>query len=389
MTKRDYYEILGVSRNANETEIKTAYRKLAMKYHPDRNPGDKEAEEKFKEAAEAYDVLSDPDKRSRYDRFGHEGIRNSGFGYTGFENINDIFSHFSDIFSGGSIFDEIFGTGGTQRHSGRHKQKGIQGNDLRVTLKLTLEEIAEGVEKTIKVKRFEKCSSCHGSGARGNSSTVECSHCHGTGEVRHISRSVFGQFINIQVCNVCGGEGKLIKDKCHDCHGEGRVRKDATIKVKIPAGVSTGHYISLRSQGDAGIRGGLSGDMIILIEELEHDFFIRNNDDIHYNLTISLTDAVLGTEKEVPVLGGNVIMKIEPGTQPGKILRLREKGIKHLNGHGRGDQLVHIDVYIPTKLNSKEKELFVELSKSPNISPDGKKKEKRKGFFSKIKENLR
>lgn len=386
MTKRDYYEILGVPKNASDTEIKSAYRKLAMKYHPDRNPGDHEAEEKFKEAAEAYSVLSDPDKRSRYDRFGHAGIRSDA--YTGFDNIHDIFSHFSDIFSGGSIFDEIFGTGGTGRHSGRHKQRGIQGNDLRITLKLTLEEIADGVEKTIVVKRFEKCVSCHGSGAHGSSSTIECRNCHGTGEIRHVSRSVFGQFVNIQVCNFCNGEGKIIRDKCLSCGGEGRIKRDATIKVKIPAGVSTGHYISLRNQGDAGIRGGVAGDLIILIEEEEHEFFTRNNDDIHYNLTISLTDAVLGTEKEVPVLGGSVIMKIEPGTQPGKILRLRGKGIKHLNDHGKGDQLVHIDIYIPTKLTNREKELFTELSRSLNINPEHKKKTGKKGFFNRMKENL-
>jgi molecular chaperone DnaJ len=394
MTKRDYYEILEVSKSANDAEIKTAYRRMAMKYHPDRNPGDSTAEEKFKEAAEAYDVLIDPNKRARYDQFGHAGMRGSGgFEYSGFNNVNDIFSHFSDIFGGGSIFDEIFGQGGAGRHRGRHKQPGIQGNDLKIRLSLTLEEIAEGVEKTVKVKRYEKCEHCHGSGAKSGSETSECSTCHGSGEVRTVSRSMFGQFVNIQVCPACGGEGRVIKEKCPHCRGEGRERNEATIKVNIPAGVSSGTYIPLRNQGDAGIRGGSSGDLIVLIEETTHKYFVREEDDIHYELTISIADAVLGTEAEIPTLGENVIMKIDPGTQPGKILRLRDKGIRHLNHSGKGDQLVHINIYIPTKLSSKEKELFRQIGESDNIKPKAKqsdkdKKTKQKGFFSKVKENF-
>jgi molecular chaperone DnaJ len=232
MTKRDYYEILGVGRNATETEIKASYRKLAMKYHPDRNPGDKQAEERFKEAAEAYEVLSNSDKRNRYDQFGHSGLKGA-YDYQGFSNINDIFSHFSDIFGGGSIFDDIFGTGGTRRHSGKHKQPGIQGSDLKVNLKLTLEEIAEGTEKNLKIKRFEKCSTCSGTGAKGSNASIECSACHGTGEIRHVSRSMFRQFVNIQICHVM--ERKVIKDKCPACEGEGRVKEETTIKVNIPA----------------------------------------------------------------------------------------------------------------------------------------------------------
>ncbi len=388
MTKRDYYEILGVSKSSSDTEIKASYRKLAMKYHPDRNPGDKEAEENFKEAAEAYEVLMDPNKRARYDQFGHAGMRGTGFDQ-GFSNVNDIFTHFSDIFGGGSIFDEIFGQGGSRRHSGRHKQPGIQGNDLKITLRLTLEEIAEGVEKTLKVKRYEKCSYCSGLGAKSTSGTAECTTCHGSGEVRTVSRSMFGQFVNIQVCPTCNGEGRVIKEKCHNCTGEGRERKETTIKVKIPAGVSTGNYIPLRGEGDAGIRGGGSGDLIVLIEEQEHKHFVREEDDIHYDLTISITDAVLGIEVEVPALGGNVMLKIESGTQPGKILRLRDKGIKHLNHSGRGDQLVHINVYIPNKLNSEEKEIFKKLSKSERIKAKSKSGENRsKGFFNKVKESF-
>jgi molecular chaperone DnaJ len=388
MTKRDYYEILGVSRSSSESEIKTSYRKLAMKYHPDRNPDDKDAEDKFKEAAEAYEVLIDPNKRARYDQFGHAGMRGTGFDH-GFSNVNDIFTHFSDIFGGGSIFDEIFGSGGSRKHSGRHKQPGIQGNDLKINLKLTLEEIAEGVEKTIKVKRHEKCAHCNGSGAKSSGGTAECSSCHGSGEVRTVSRSMFGQFMNIQVCPTCGGEGRVIKEKCVYCSGEGRERKEATIKVNIPAGVSSGNYIPLRNEGDAGIRGGGAGDLIVLIEEAEHKYFVREEDDILYDLTISITDAVLGTEIEIPVLAGTVMLKIEAGTQPGKILKLRDKGIRHLNHSGRGDQLVHVNVYIPSKLTNKEKEAFKELVKSENLKPKIKHGEsKSKGFFSKVKDSF-
>ena len=387
-SKRDYYEILGVQKTSTEIDIKTAYRKMAMKYHPDRNPGDTEAEEKFKEAAEAYEVLSDPNKKARYDQFGHAGMRGGGFDQ-GFGNVNDIFSHFSDIFGGGSIFDEIFGQGGGRRHSGRHKQAGIQGNDHKINMRLTLEEIAVGVEKTIKVKRYEKCTHCHGSGAKAGSGSADCTTCNGSGEVRHISRSMFGQFVNIQVCPTCNGEGSIIKEKCPHCSGEGREKNETSLKINVPAGVSTGNYIPLRGEGDSGIRGGSSGDLIILIEEIEHKYFVRDQDDIHYEHTISVTDAILGTETEIPVLGGTVMMKIDAGTQPGKILRLRDKGIKHLNHSGKGDELVHINIYIPNKLTSKEKELFKELSKSEHLKPKGKGADsKSKGFFSKVKDTF-
>jgi len=387
MNKKDYYEILGVSQNASESEIKSSYRKLAMQFHPDKNPGDKEAEEKFKEAAEAYEVLSNSEKRVRYDQFGHSGLR-GGYDYHGFSNINDIFSQFSDIFGGGSIFDEIFGMGGTRRHSGRHKQPGIQGSDQKINLKLTLEEIADGTEKIIKVKKFEKCKNCTGTGAKASSSTVECPACGGSGEIRHVSRSVFGQFVNIQVCHECNGEGRIIKDKCPGCSGEGRVKVDSTIKVNIPAGVSSGNYIPLSGQGNAGIRGGNAGDLIVFIEEQQHKHFIREGDDIIFELTISITDAVLGAEIEIPILGGTAMLKIEPGTQPGKVLRLRDKGIKHLNHSGRGDQLVYINIYIPNKLSSKEKEFFKELSKSENFKPRKSGETKSKGFFSRVKESF-
>ncbi len=387
MDKRDYYEILGVSKSATESEIKSAYRKLAMQFHPDRNPGNKQAEDRFKEAAEAYEVLSNSDKRMRYDQFGHQGMR-GGYDYHGFSNINDIFSQFSDIFGGGSIFDDIFGFGGTRRHSGRHKQPGIQGSDLKVNLKLTLEEIASGSEKTIKVRKFEKCKTCSGSGAKPGSSTIECQTCGGTGELRHVSRSVFGQFVNIQVCHTCNGEGRVIKDKCPECSGEGREKTETTIKVNIPAGVSTGNYIPMRGQGNAGIRGGGPGDLIILIEELRHEHFFREDDDIIYELTISIADAILGAEIEIPVLGGTAMLKVDPGTQPGKVLRLRDKGIKHLNHSGRGDQLVHINIFVPQKLTGKEKELMKELSKSDNLKPRKVQDKKPKSFFNKVKDSF-
>jgi molecular chaperone DnaJ len=392
MTKRDYYEILGVSRTSTVEEIKTAYRKHAMKYHPDRNPGNKEAEEMFKEGAEAYEVLSDPNKRARYDQFGHQGVKGTDF--HGFDNINDIFSAFSDIFSGfggGSIFDDVFGGGSRRRGPGRYRSPGIQGGDLKITLKLTLEEVAVGAEKTLKVKKHHTCDVCHGSGAKPGSGTAECTTCHGTGEIRQISRSMFGQYINVSVCPTCGGEGKTIKEKCTNCAGEGRVRGETTVKVNIPGGVSTGNYIPLRGQGDAGIRGGEPGDLIVVIEEQSHRHFVRDGDDIVYDLTISLTDAVLGAEVDVPMLEGSAKVKIEPGTQPGKVLRMREKGIKHLNHHGRGDQLNYINIFIPSKLSSKEKELFKQLSRSENLkpkNPDRDSSKKSKGFFNKVKDTF-
>ncbi|RPI12836.1 MAG: molecular chaperone DnaJ [Ignavibacteriae bacterium] len=390
MTKRDYYEILELTRNATSDEVKTSYRKMAMKFHPDRNPGNSEAEEKFKEAAEAYEVLMDPNKRARYDQYGHEGMRGTNF--HGFDNVNDIFSAFGDIFGGfggGSIFDDIFGGGGRGQRSRRYRQPGIQGSDLKITLQLSLEEIAEGVEKTLKVKRYQQCKKCHGSGAKEGSHPVDCTTCQGAGEVRQISRSMFGQFINVQVCPTCNGEGKVIKDKCTECGGEGRTKSEATMKVNIPAGVSSGNYIPLHGEGNAGIRGGQAGDLIVIIEEQPHKYFIRDEDDVILDLTISVTDAVLGTDIEIPILGGTTNIKIESGTQPGKIIRMRDKGIRHLNHSGRGDQLVRVNIFIPSKLSSKEKDLFKELSDSDNLRPKGSKgSQHSKGFFSKVKDTF-
>lgn len=366
MTKRDYYEILGIEKNASKDDIKKAYRKLAMQFHPDRNPDNKEAEEKFKEAAEAYEILSNDDKKARYDRFGHEGVRGSGYGSQGFSDVNDIFSHFSDIFGGGSIFDDIFGGGG-QRSRGRRRSQGTPGSDLRVTLKLTLEEIAAGVSKTIKIKKYVRCSTCSGSGAEEGTSTKTCPICHGSGEVKNISRSVFGQFVNITTCTNCNGEGNIIDKPCKKCMGDGRVQEETTIKINVPPGVHNESYMTMRGEGNSGKRGGTSGDIIVIFQEIPHEYFIREEDDIIYDLYISFPDATLGTEVDVPTLNGKARLKIDAGTQHHKLLKMSHKGIKHLNESGHGDEIVRVNIQVPRKLTSKEKELLKELAASQNF----------------------
>ncbi len=386
MTKKDYYEILSVERTASGDEIKTSYRKMAMKYHPDRNPGNHEAEEMFKECAEAYEILSDPTKRQRYDQFGHQGVTGGPGGFSGFTDMNDIFSHFGDIFGGGqggSIFDEFFGGGG--RNSQRRKQGGgVRGSDLKISLKLTLEEIADGIEKTIKVKKQKTCETCKGTGAKGESGFTKCAHCNGSGEVRQVSRSIFGQFVNVTMCDVCHGEGRVVKEKCSDCHGEGRVKTEAEIKVNIPSGVSDGNYIPLEGQGNAGMRGGPAGDLYIHLEEEVHSIFQREEDDIYYELDLSLVDAAIGADVIVPTLKGKAKLKIDAGTQPGSILKMSHKGIQRLHSDRRGDQLVRINVHIPTKLSGKEKDTLRELAKSENFQPQTGKKKSSKGFFKKV-----
>lgn len=366
MEKRDYYEVLGVEKNATKEDIKKSYRKLAMQFHPDRNPGDKEAEEKFKEAAEAYEVLSNDEKKAKYDRFGHQGLR--GGQDPGFSNVNDIFSHFSDIFGGafgGSIFEDFFGGGGSQKS--RQKSGGTPGSDLKVSLKLTLEEIASGTTKKIKIKKYVKCETCGGSGAKTHNAFKTCSVCNGTGEIRQVSRSVFGQFVNIAACNNCGGLGKIISDPCSKCGGDGRIQDESTIKINVPAGVHDNSYMTLRGEGNAGKNSGQPGDIIVIFREIEHEYFVRDGDNIVHELYLSYPEAVLGTEVEVPTLNGRAKLKIEAGTQPGKFLKMREKGIQHLNSHGAGDQLVKINIHIPKNVNTKEKELLKELQKLPNI----------------------
>jgi molecular chaperone DnaJ len=386
MKKRDYYEVLGVSRNASPDEIKKAYRQMALKYHPDRNPGDKEAEERFKEAAEAYDVLSDPAKRQRYDQFGHEGMR--GAAARDFTDINEIFTNFGDIFGGGfggSIFDEVFGGTRTRRRSTSHT--GTPGSDLRVTLRLRLEEIATGVEKKIKVKRLKRCDTCGGSGARPGSGRETCPHCNGSGELRQVSRSMFGQFVNITTCPTCGGEGRVIRQPCTTCGGEGRTHGETTVKVNVPAGVAEGNYIPLQGQGNAGRRGGPAGDLIVEIQEEPHPYFTRNGDDIIYDLLISFPLAALGGEVEIPTLTSKAKLTIDPGTPAGRMLRMRDRGIPHLNGHGRGDQLVRINIWVPQRLNSREKELLRELAQSEHLNPsEDDRRSASKGFFEKVRD---
>jgi molecular chaperone DnaJ len=366
MAKKDFYEILGVARSASADEIKKAYRKMALQFHPDRNPGNKAAEDRFKEAAEAYEVLSDPAKKQRYDQYGHEGIRGTDF--HPFTDVNDIFSTFSDIFggaAGGSIFDDVFGQQG-----GRGRRRGSTtsaGSDLKIRLKLTLEEIATGVEKKLKIKKWKPCDTCSGTGAKNPGSTSTCPACNGAGEIRQVSRSVFGQFVNITACQNCGGEGRVIKEPCVTCRGDGRVQGDSTIKVTIPSGVSEGNYIPLRGEGNVGKRGGPAGDVIVVIEEEPHPVFTRNGDDVVLDLLVSFPDAALGAEIEVPTLTGRARLKIDPGTQSGRVLRMRDKGIPHLNSFGRGDQLVRVNVWVPSGLSAKEKTALRELGASDNL----------------------
>lgn len=381
MQKRDYYEILGIGRDASKDDIKKAYRKLAMQYHPDRNPDDKSAEEKFKEATEAYEVLSDDEKRQRYNQFGHAGLK-GGQDFHGFSNMNDIFSRFSDIFGSSSIFDEFFGQGGGAQRQGRRRGQGVPGSDLRVTLKLTLEEIATGVTKKIKLKKFIRCGKCSGKGSDGGSSAKTCSACNGQGEVRQVSRSVFGQFVNITTCANCNGEGTVIDKPCVTCKGDGRVQSEETLEIQVPAGVSNDSYMTLRGQGNAGIRGGQNGDVIVVFQEIRHEHFERDGDDVIYNLLLSFPDLVMGTEVEVPTLKGKVKLTIDPGSQPGKFLRMKDKGIPHVNRGGTGDQLVRLNVVVPKKVNSKEKDLLRELADMPNIkAPGSGESEKKSKWF--------
>lgn len=381
MNKRDYYEVLGVGRNATIEEIKKAYRQLAMKYHPDRNPNNKEAEEKFKEAAEAYEVLHDQEKRNKYDKFGHEGMKSMG--YEGFNNVEDIFSSFGDFFSDFGLggFGDFFGT--STRTARRTAVQ--RGSDLEIRMDLTLEDVANGVTKKIKIKRFVHCEVCSGSGAKSGTQKSLCSACGGTGEIRHISNTIFGQIVNVSTCHLCGGEGRVITQKCESCAGEGRVKKDSMVNVKIPPGVSTGNYLTLRGQGNAGRRGGEYGSIIVIINEIEHKYFERDEYDILYDLKISFPMAILGGTVEVPTLTGKAILEIPPSTQNGKILKMRNKGIPHLNGNERGDQLVRVNVWIPNNISKEEKMILDGLKNSENINP----KVNSEGFFERVKKHFR
>lgn len=385
----DYYDILGVGRDATEAEIKKAYRKKAMKYHPDRNPDDPEAEAKFKLAAEAYEVLSSPEKRRRYDRYGHAGVGNGATGGgAGFQDINDIFDAFGDIFGGGSIFDEVFGQAGARRRRAR-RRRGQPGSDLRIKLPLTLEEIAEGAEKRVKVRKFVQCDDCDGSGAAGGTegeNYMMCPNCDGTGEIRQVSRSVFGQFVNVQACPRCNGEGRIVKDQCTTCGGQGRLEDEERITINVPPGVMEGNYLTLRGAGNAGLRGGPTGDLRVEIEEEPHEHFKRDGLDIFYDLHISFPDAALGTEVEVPTLKGKAKLQIDPGIQAGKILRMRERGLPEFNGARRGDQLIRVHVWTPQELTAEQEEVLRMWQGAEEFVPKPEDTQPRKSFFSKVKD---
>jgi len=367
MSKRDYYEILEVPKSASAEEIKKAYRKKAIKFHPDKNPGDKKSEENFKEAAEAYEVLSDPEKRQRYDQFGHAGVGSAaGGGFNGGNmNMEDIFSHFGDIFGG--HFGGFGGFGGSQRGGGQRVRK---GSDLRVKVKLNLAEIASGVEKKIKVKKYVTCSHCNSTGAAHGSSSTTCPTCNGQGRVMRVQQTILGQMQTAAECPTCGGDGKIVKEKCTHCSGEGIVREDEVITINIPAGVMEGMQLSVNGKGNAARRGGVNGDLLVLVEEEPHPELIRDENDLIYNLLLTVPMATLGGSVEVPTVEGKVKVTIAPGTQPGKVLRLRGKGLPSVNRYGTGDLLVNIGVYIPENLSKDEKAAIEKLSKSDNVKPN-------------------
>jgi molecular chaperone DnaJ len=376
MSKRDYYEVLGVSKTASADEIKAAYRKKAIQYHPDKNPGDKESEEKFKEAAEAYDVLSTPEKRERYDRFGHAGVGNSaaGGGYGGGMSMDDIFAQFGDLFGG--HFGGFGSFGGFSSRSGRGGQSVPRGSDLRVKVRLNLKEIANGVEKKIKVKKYVACGKCRGSGAEDDRSTVTCQTCRGNGYVTRVTNTILGQMQTQSVCPSCGGQGKTITKKCPECNGEGVVREEEVIEINIPAGVMEGMQLSVRGKGNAARRGGVNGDLLVVIEEEPDKELIRDENDLIYNLLLSVPQAALGDTVEVPIVDGRAKVKIEAGTQPGKVLRLRGKGLPSVNGYGTGDLLVNVSVYIPENMSSDEKVAMRRMESSTNFRPNPSIKEK-------------
>lgn len=382
MSKRDYYEILGVAKSSSADEIKKAYRKVAMQYHPDRNPGDKEAEEKFKEAAEAYEVLSDQDKRAQYDRFGHAGVNGRGGGGAHGMNMDDIFSNFGDIF-GDDIFGSFFGGGGGRQRGGG-RARGTRGSNLRIKLKMNYEEIAKGANKTVKVKKYTTCSTCTGSGAKDKNSVQNCSTCNGTGQVRKVTNTFLGQMQTVGTCPTCNGEGSTITSKCTACKGEGRVYTEETINIDIPAGVQDGMQLSLSGKGNAGERGGAPGDLIVLIEEEAHPELQRDNLNVIYDMHISFTDAVFGANPEVPTIDGRAKIKIPAGTQSGKIFRLKGKGFPAINSYEKGDQLIHVNVWTPQTLTAEEKEMMEKLKDAKNFQPQPEKSDK--SFYNKIKE---
>lgn len=379
--KRDFYEILGVAKTATQEEIKKAYRKVAMQFHPDKNPGDKAAEEKFKEAAEAYEILSDADKRAQYDRFGHNAFgqgKGGGGGFHGGMNMNDIFSQFGDIFGGEGGFGSFFGNpGGGSGQANR-------GSNLRVKIKMNFEEMAKGANKTIKIKKYVKCNSCSGTGAKDKNSVQTCSTCKGSGQVRKVQHTFLGQMQTVTTCSTCGGDGTTITAKCNSCKGEGRVFGEETINIDIPAGVHDGMQLSISNKGNAGERGGRHGDIIVVVEEEQHPQLQRDGLNVAFELHISFPEAVFGTQVEVPTIDGRAKIKIPPGTQSGKIFRLKGKGFPQINSYEKGDQLIHVNIWTPENVSSEEKNMLEKLAKSDNFKPKPERSEK--SFFDKVRE---
>lgn len=389
--KRDYYEVLGVSKTATPEEIKKAYRKLAIKYHPDKNPGDKAAEEKFKEAAEAYEVLSNEDKRKKYDQFGHAmgpqgfegfGGGNGGYYSAGGMSMEDIFSQFGDIFGGHFEFGGGFGGATGGRTSSRRRKQQRRGSDLRIKVKLTLEEISKGVSKTLRIPTYVKCEHCNGTGAKDGTAFTTCPTCHGTGTVSQVVQGLFGPQEAVGICPQCEGEGKVISQTCSYCSGEGIIRKDELVSFNIPAGVSEGMTLTVKGKGNAPRRGGINGDLLVVIEEIKHPELIRDGKDVIYNLMLDLVTAALGGAVEVPTISGRARLNIPAGTQPGKVLRMKGKGLPDPQGGAQGDELINVMVYIPEKLTDKEKAAFESLRNEPNIKPDPSTTHR---LFSKLK----
>ena len=389
--KRDYYEVLGVGKNANADEIKKAYRKAAIKYHPDKNPGDKEAEEKFKEAAEAYDVLSNPDKRARYDQFGHAGMSGAagasggfgGFSGGGF-SMEDIFSQFGDIF-GGHFSGGFSGFSGSGR--GQRSQRVNKGSDLRVRVKLTLAEIAKGTTKKLKISKLVACDKCGGSGAKDSNAYSTCPTCNGSGYVTRVENTFFGRMQTQGVCPTCGGTGKVITSKCDKCGGEGVVRGEEVVEIRIPAGVGEGMVLTVAGKGNAARQGGVNGDLLVVIDEERNPELVRDGNDLIHNLNITVPTALLGGSVEIPTVDGRVKIKIDPGTHAGKVLRLRGKGLPDVNGYGTGDLLVVVDITVPAKLSAEEKRLVEQLAGQPSfVKAESVKNqnifERMKNFFS-------
>lgn len=380
--KRDYYEILGVSKTASADEIKKAYRKVAMQYHPDRNPGDKAAEDKFKEAAEAYEILSDADKRAQYDRFGHNAFAGGRGGYGGGGmNMDDIFSHFGDIFGDAGGFGSFFGGGTT---GGGRRAAGTRGINLRVKMKLSFAEIAKGINKTIKVKKYVPCDTCSGNGAKDKGSVQTCNTCRGSGQVRRVQNTFLGQMQTVTTCPDCQGEGTTVTAKCTACKGDGRVFGEDTVNIDIPAGVQEGMQLSVPGKGNAGERNGTPGDLIIQIEEESHPNLQREGLNVAYDLHLSFPDAVFGANLEVPTIEGRAKIKIPPGTQSGKVFRLKGKGFPNINGYDKGDQLVHVNIWTPQQVTNEEKDMLERMQRSDNFTPNPEKNEK--SFFDKVRD---